>query len=413
MQQPRGRLTSDPRVGVTGLADAVEGFLVGCKTRDLTAMTASMGGTWKSAPTAAIQGLAQCKQLFVNLLELAPNSVVSGKRLAIALKSLHTDRAPINYTNRRCDDWADEMSQRIRVSLAKLREMKESHLSQARALSRATIDEKEAVLELLDMVSLKNQASEPSFVRQCSSPLEDGFPDVFSSILAGEWGKPTSLADTVCYQGGEVETDGECDGEADEQFPEDESQLVVQDELEDDDLVLAQALESLPVPAKARAQGKAADLNNEKKQTKANNKTKKAEMNQKKIANKPNKKDNSKATAETEITTPKKVSTTKLAQSTPRKEEATTKGLQQKEGQLKRQEGEKQAKQQPAKRQAVSKAASFVGDAQADGWSIKTFIRSDKDKCAGLLYKTWTNMEAGSSYRSLKQAQAHGFTGTS
>ena len=150
------RRTVAPReLSVGDIEVALEHYLSGCATRDLTALLSDLkkDASWKTAPKSNI--MAKYQSLYKQLVSICPAGVLPPKRTTLALVALHLAR-PCNFTGRRDSDWADELSLAIRAGFAKFRELLDL-TAYARCMTKASSDEKHAIDDIL---SYMKQGSE-------------------------------------------------------------------------------------------------------------------------------------------------------------------------------------------------------------------------------------------------------------
>ena len=154
----RGRLKADPSLSVGDLMDAFRAQFDEKGTRDIKKVLdppADLG--WKSAPVP--RWLVKLFVLYSHLLDIAPNTLVTSKKLREALQRLH-DVEPIHMMVKKEDsevwDWADA---RVRIGLAQLRELKNNtHGAFDRAASRLPKEECSKLQTLLDKIQIGKDA---------------------------------------------------------------------------------------------------------------------------------------------------------------------------------------------------------------------------------------------------------------
>lgn len=154
----RGRLKADPSLSVGDLMDAFRAQFDEKGTRDIKKVLdppADLG--WKSAPVP--KWLVKLFVLYSHLLDIAPNTLVTSKKLREALQRLH-DVEPIHTMIKKDDseiwDWADA---RVRIGLAQLRELKNNtHGALDRASCRLPEEERRKLQTLLDKIQTGKDA---------------------------------------------------------------------------------------------------------------------------------------------------------------------------------------------------------------------------------------------------------------
>ena len=149
----RGRLRADPSLSVGDLMDAFKVQFDEKGTRDIKKVLdppQDMG--WKSAPTP--RWLVRLFVLYSKLLDIAPNTLVTSRKLKEALQRLH-DAEPIHVLKKDDTDVWDWADTKVRIGLAQLRELKNNyHGSLDRAVSRLPDDERSKLQTLLDKINL-------------------------------------------------------------------------------------------------------------------------------------------------------------------------------------------------------------------------------------------------------------------
>ena len=107
---------------------------------------------WKSSP--ATRWICKHKVLFSKLLSVAPNTIVTSKKLHEALQRLQ-ETEPINYTKKDNGDFYHWIDVKVRVGLSMLRELKNNfHQCFDRAMKRMTDEEKEVLGNMMKKIVL-------------------------------------------------------------------------------------------------------------------------------------------------------------------------------------------------------------------------------------------------------------------
>ena len=154
----RGRLKADPSLSVGDLMDAFKVQFDEKGTRDIKKVLdppQDMG--WKSAPTP--RWLVRQFVLYSKLLDIAPNTLATSRKLKEALQRLH-DAEPLHVLKKDDTDVWDWADTKVRIGLAQLRELKNNHHgSLDRAASRLPDGERSKLQTLLDKINLGKDAT--------------------------------------------------------------------------------------------------------------------------------------------------------------------------------------------------------------------------------------------------------------
>ena len=144
------RTVAPKELTVEELEKVIEDYLAEVNNRDLTEalslLKKSAGGkatSWKTAPVA--ESLAPYAPLYEKLFALSPNTVLPPKKTATALMSVHR-RKPINFTRQKDEDWADDMSQLIRMGCAKFRSLADEPVAYRRCTSKVAYGDSQRLL---------------------------------------------------------------------------------------------------------------------------------------------------------------------------------------------------------------------------------------------------------------------------
>lgn len=164
----RERLRADPSICISDLVGAFESVFEEHGSRDLRKILdppAEMD--WKSSP--ATRWICKHKVLFSKLLSVAPNTIVTSKKLREALQRLQ-ETEPINYTKKDNSDFYDWIDVKVRVGLSMLRELKNNfHQCFDRAMKRMTDEEKEVLGNMMKKIVLSKDQTLSSSPQQVDS----------------------------------------------------------------------------------------------------------------------------------------------------------------------------------------------------------------------------------------------------
>ena len=145
------RLVADPSVGVADLVKVIDDYMVEKGDTNLWKLIQPpSNATWKSAPP--VGWLASLSSLFKKYCEVAPNTVVSGKKNKAAIARLCETKG-VNHTRKSVDDFADMVDNSIRMGLGHYRTMKQQADLKERAFRRADSTQQAAMENVLSLVN--------------------------------------------------------------------------------------------------------------------------------------------------------------------------------------------------------------------------------------------------------------------
>ena len=140
------RTVANPCLSVADLVAVFNRWLTQCMSKDIFALlrpSTERGFTWKTAPDH--QWLSDVSSLFICLVDIVPNTVVTSKKLILAFEAMHKDGKTIN-TSKMSDavfhEWCD---QTVRIIFSKYREIKNDAQCSARVYKRCTPKQQEAI----------------------------------------------------------------------------------------------------------------------------------------------------------------------------------------------------------------------------------------------------------------------------
>ena len=149
------RTVANPCLSVADLVAVFNRWLLQSMSKDIFALlrpSTERGFTWKTAPDH--QWLNDVSSLFVCLVDIVPNTVVTSKKLILAFESLHKDGKTIN-TSKMSDtvfhEWCD---QTIQIIFCKYREIKNDSQSAARVYKRCIPKQQEAISMVVSKIVL-------------------------------------------------------------------------------------------------------------------------------------------------------------------------------------------------------------------------------------------------------------------
>lgn len=145
------RLRSDPSLGISDLMKPFTRMLEHFNSRDIfKVLSAPPEMDWKSSPQ--VKWLCRQQVLFKGLLEIAPNTVITSRKVKEALQRIQ-DEEPVNLTKRDDATLWDYVDTKVRIGLAQLRELKNNRdYCLDRAMRKLADGEKDVLRIMLDMI---------------------------------------------------------------------------------------------------------------------------------------------------------------------------------------------------------------------------------------------------------------------
>ena len=148
----RQRLKADTSVGVSDLMHPFKVYIEKGGCRDiLKLLQCPVDMDWKSIPQH--RWLVKNKVLFSLLLEVAPNTVITSRKVKEALSRIHEEKS-INFSKKENGDLWDWVDTKVRIGCAQLRELKSSTIVWDRCMKRCTDEEKDVLKEMMDQIEL-------------------------------------------------------------------------------------------------------------------------------------------------------------------------------------------------------------------------------------------------------------------
>ena len=151
----RGRLRSDPSIGVSDLMRPFEALFTSEASRDIKGLL-EIGAEYDFKSSPQPKWLCKLRILFSKLLDVAPNTVITSRKLRDALQRLHEEGSIMPPgTKKDPDSIMDWVDQKVRVGLAQLRELKDnSNSCKERAFKKCSDTEKDRLNSMLAKISL-------------------------------------------------------------------------------------------------------------------------------------------------------------------------------------------------------------------------------------------------------------------
>ena len=151
----RGRLRSDPSIGVSDLMKPFELLFQSEASRDIKGLL-EIGGEYDFKSSPQPKWLCKLHILFGNLLDVAPNTVITSRKLRDALQRLQEEDSIMPPGSKKDPDQIlDWVDQKVRVGMAQLRELKDNtHSCKDRAFKKCSDTEKQKLATLLSKISL-------------------------------------------------------------------------------------------------------------------------------------------------------------------------------------------------------------------------------------------------------------------
>lgn len=151
----RGRLRSDPSIGVSDLMRPFEALFTSEASRDIKGLL-EIGAEYDFKSSPQPKWLCKLHVLFSKLLDVAPNTVITSRKLRDALQRLHEESNIMPPGSKKDpDSILDWVDQKVRVGLAQLRELKDnSNSCKERAFKKCSDTEKDRLNSMLAKISL-------------------------------------------------------------------------------------------------------------------------------------------------------------------------------------------------------------------------------------------------------------------
>ena len=147
------RLVADPMVGVSDLMQPLEKLLT--REKGMSNLSKFLqppsGASWKSA--VPVEWLCKHQDLFMDYINVAKNSVVSGKKHKTALEKLD-DQYQIIQGRKSREDGIDYLDDVLRMGLAHLRQLRQSAEKKQAAYRRCSPDMQEKLDKMLDKIDI-------------------------------------------------------------------------------------------------------------------------------------------------------------------------------------------------------------------------------------------------------------------
>ncbi len=160
----RTRLKADTSLGVADLMAPFQSWFEHNQCRDIVKLLACpLDMDWKSVPQQ--KWLVKNKDLFSSLLAVAPNTMITSRKLKDALARLN-DEKTINFSRKENSDLWDWVDSKVRIGCAQLRELKTSTTSWDRCMKRSTQTEKDVLKEMMNQIELGKSDSQDALESQ-------------------------------------------------------------------------------------------------------------------------------------------------------------------------------------------------------------------------------------------------------
>ena len=149
----RCRLRADPAIATSDLMEAFKELFVKEDSRDIRKILSPPPDMdWKSTPQ--YKWLARLSPFFMKLLDVAPNTVLTSRKVKDAIIRLH-EEGPVNMTRKDDSELWDWVDTKIRIGMSQLRDLKNNvHGCLDRAHKKATSEERNKLCELMKRVNL-------------------------------------------------------------------------------------------------------------------------------------------------------------------------------------------------------------------------------------------------------------------
>ena len=184
-ERSKTKLVADPAISIMDLYYIWDKFLTARGSNDLVYLLKCIDGVNENeSPTKYGPIFRELKDLLLELVHLAPNTVLPRQRLLLSLEKLNKDRR-WHFANRTIEMAASDISLKIRTVMCKLRMLAQYVDVFHRFVGKATAPEYEAVDELMGYIHLQNtvRGSSCVFQRECSRCDDAGLSSIFDKVL--------------------------------------------------------------------------------------------------------------------------------------------------------------------------------------------------------------------------------------
>ena len=148
----KGRLVSDPSIGVSDLMAPLQAYMQTKSSRDLELILEIPRGTsWKTAINC--EWLATVSSLFQGYAKVAPNTMLPPKKHRAALAQLHQE-GKINFSRKSDADFFDYVDEMLRVCFSQFRQLAQSPDACERAFRKASPIQVKAIEDVLSMLTV-------------------------------------------------------------------------------------------------------------------------------------------------------------------------------------------------------------------------------------------------------------------
>ena len=149
----RCRLRADPVIATSDLMEAFKELFLKEDSRDIRKILSPPPDMdWKSTPQ--YKWLTRLSPFFMKLLDVAPNTVLTSRKVKDAIIRLH-EEGPVNMTRKDDSEPWDWVDTKIRIGVSQLRDLKNNvHGCLDRAHKKATSEERNKLCELMKRVNL-------------------------------------------------------------------------------------------------------------------------------------------------------------------------------------------------------------------------------------------------------------------
>ena len=177
----RQRMSADPSLSVSDIFGALKNYVESCCNGEglglVRALTPPTGCSWKSATPVA--WILKIEPLLNGLLEKVPSGVLTSRKSKEAFRRVHEDYPLLKGPKKglsaadQLADTVDSLDDSLRMVLAHMRDCKLSKTSYERVAKRASQEEMEKIMRLLEKIAL---SSSDCRIRQNSFGSETATP---------------------------------------------------------------------------------------------------------------------------------------------------------------------------------------------------------------------------------------------
>ena len=123
-------------------------------SRDMSTWFGKLEEKWKHQPDPS--EMMPYLPITLAFSKICPSLLVQPSRMVIAISKLHLEKGPCNFTGQKVEDWAEEMSGKLRCLFSKWRRVFLESYTRSKFMGKLSQAEKEEVEKLLSIMGKSN-----------------------------------------------------------------------------------------------------------------------------------------------------------------------------------------------------------------------------------------------------------------